>query len=340
MNSQKTPLVAVFLFLVGFSLAAQSIDDPHAEWKVYRGDSKANQYSTLAQIHAGNVHHLEKAWEYNTGDSSERSSMQVNSIMVNGRLYFSTFSLNAVALDAATGKEGWVFKSSEYNEGNRKLQGRTRGVVYYDDGGNGRIFHFVKNRVYALDAETGVPIKSFGEGGYIDLRKNLRIDYEKASIEVTSPGIVYKNFLIVGSRVPEGYESTPGDIRAYDTVTGEFKWIFHTIPEKGEFGYDTWEWVEGETYGGANPWGGFSLDEERGWVYCATGSPSFDFYGGNRIGMNLFGNCVLALDAETGERKWHYQTVHHDLWDYDNPSAPILATVSDKREKKKTSLYN
>lgn len=334
MKSPNIPLVAAFFLLFGLTLIGQSVNDPNSEWKVYRGDSKANQYSTLAQIHAANVHNLEKAWEYNTGDSSKRSSMQVNSIMVDGLLYFSTYSLNAVALDAGTGKEVWVFKSSEYNEENRKLQGRTRGVVYFDDSESGRIFHFVKNRVYALDAKTGIPIKSFGESGYIDLRKNLRIDYKKASIEVTSPGIVYKNFLIVGSRVPEGYESTPGDVRAYDTLTGEFKWIFHTIPEKGEFGYDTWEWVEGETYGGANPWGGFSLDEERGWVYCATGSPSFDFYGGNRIGMNLFGNCVLALDAETGERKWHYQTVHHDLWDYDNPSAPVLATVSDKGKKR------
>ncbi|MDA0349174.1 MAG: DUF1080 domain-containing protein [Verrucomicrobia bacterium] len=322
--------------LVSFVLAIGSLSHAleDSEWRVYRGDSKANQYSNLAQIHAANVHHIEKAWEYHTGDATDRSSIQVNSIMVDGLLYFSTFSLNAVALDAATGEEVWVFKSAKYNEENRDLKGRTRGVVYWESGNDKRIFHFVKNRVYALDAETGLPINSFGEGGFIDLRKHLRVDYIKASIEVTSPGIVYKNNLIVGSRVPEGYESTPGDIRAFDTVTGEFKWIFHTLPEKGEFGYDTWEWKEGVAYGGANPWGGFSLDEERGWVFCATGSPSFDFYGGNRIGINLFGNCVLALDAETGERQWHYQTVHHDLWDYDNPSAPVLATVTDKGEKK------
>lgn len=322
------------MVLASVGLSQPDLPDPHAEWKVYRGDSKANQYSTLAQIHAGNVSHLEKAWEYRTGDSSERSSMQVNSIMVDGLLYLSTYSLNAVALDAVTGEEAWVFKSAEYNEGNKELKGRTRGVVYWENNTTKRIFHFVKNRVYALDAKTGVPDESFGEGGYIDLRKHLRVAPEDASIEVTSPGIIYKDTLIVGSRVPEGYDSTPGDIRAYDAATGEFKWIFHTIPEEGELGYDTWEWVEGETYGGANPWGGFSLDEERGWVFCATGSPSFDFYGGLRKGMNLFGNCVLALDAETGERKWHYQTVHHDLWDYDNPSAPILVTLSDEGKKR------
>lgn len=251
--------LAFLALLIAFCslITSQSEANSGAEWPVYRGDSAANQYSSLAQIHAGNVHHLEKVWEYNTGDATDRSSMQVNSIMVGGTLYFSTFSLNAVALDAATGKEKWFFKSAKYNEGNRDLKGRTRGVVYWEDGSDKRIFHFVKNRVYALNAETGIPIKSFGEGGFIDLRKNLRVDYTKASIEVTSPGIVYKNNLIVGSRVPEGYESTPGDIRAFDTVTGEFKWIFHTIPMEGEFGYDTWEWVDGVAYGGANPWGGF-----------------------------------------------------------------------------------
>src|SRR5690606_21748281 len=143
-------------------------------------------------------------------------------------------------------------------------------------------------------------------GGFIDLRKNLDMDTESVAIEVTSPGIVYKDLLIVGSRVPEGYNSTPGHIRAYNTVTGKFVWIFHPLPLEGQFGFDTWDWIDGEIYGGANPWGGFSLDEQRGWVFFATGSPANDFYGGFRKGMNLFGNCVLALDAATGERKWHY----------------------------------
>ena len=326
--------VVVFWCFVLCTSFAEAGDTPHGEWRVYRGDSKANQYSPLAKINASNVHHLEKVWEYRTGDATKRSSMQVNPLMIDGVLYFSTFALNAVALDAATGKELWVFDSSKFNEGQRRLQGRTRGVTYWERGEDKRIFHFVKNRVYALDAKTGASIESFGEGGFIDLRKHLRVDYQNASVEVTSPGIIYKNNLIIGSRVPEGYQSTPGDIRAFDAVTGKFKWIFHTIPKKGEYGYDTWEWKEGVEYGGANPWGGFSLDEKRGWVFAATGSPSFDFYGSNRLGDNLFGNSVLALDAETGERKWHYQTIHHDLWDYDNPSAPILATVTDKKTKR------
>ncbi len=303
--------------------------DNYVDWAIYKGDKKGNQYAELGQIHAANVHNLELAWQYRTGDASDNSSMQVNPIVADGLLYFSTPTLRAVALDAATGKEVWTFESSRHNEGQKLFRGRTRGVTYWssDDGSDQRIFLFVKDRVYALHAKTGKLIQDFGDDGHIDLRQNIGMDPEKVSIEVTSPGIVFENLLIVGSRVPEGYNSTPGDIKAYDVVTGEFQWIFHTIPREGEFGYDTWEFVEGETYGGANPWGGFTVDEQRGWVFFATGSPAYDFYGGYRKGQNLFGNCVIALNAATGERIWHYQTVHHDIWDYDNSSAPVLVTI-------------
>lgn len=310
--------------------------DNYTDWAIYRGDKKANQYSEMAQINATNVHELEPAWEYHTGDPNG-PSMYSNPIIVEGLMYFTTPKLNAVALNAATGEEVWVFDPAKYSEDGKDFRGRSRGVTYWEDanGENGRIFNFVKDRVYAIDAKSGELIESFGENGFIDLRQNLPVDPEKASIEVTSPGIVYRDFLIVGSRVPEGDNGTPGDVRAYDTRTGKFKWIFHTIPLEGEFGYDTWEFVNGVTYGGANPWGGFSLDEERGWVFFATGSPSPDFiYGGDRKGMGLFGNCVLALDATTGERQWHYQTIHHDIFDYDNPPAPILTTIkSDGKTK-------
>ncbi|WPP50760.1 family 16 glycoside hydrolase [Catalinimonas niigatensis] len=302
--------------------------DNYTDWAIYRGDKKSNQYAELAQIHAANVHLLEPAWEYHTGDPNG-PSMYSNPIIVEGLIYFTTPKLNAIALDATTGKEVWVFESAQYHEDQKVFRGRSRGVTYWEGEEGKRIFHFVNNRVYALDAKTGTLIKSFGENGFIDLRKDLSVDVAKASIEVTTPGIIYKNFLIVTSRVPEEYNSTPGHVRAFDAVTGEFKWIFHTIPQEGEFGYDTWEWVEGETYGGANPWGGFSVDEERGWVFFATGSPANDFYGGFRKGTNLFGNSVVALDATTGKRIWHYQTVHHDIWDYDNPPAPILVTLNN-----------
>jgi quinoprotein glucose dehydrogenase len=307
--------------------------DNLTDWAIYRGDKKSSQYAELAQIHAANVHRLKPVWEYRTGDPNP-PAMYSNCIMIEGLLYFTTPKLDAVAIDAATGEEVWKFESAKHNEGGKLFRGRNRGVTYWEGQEGQRIFHFVNNRVYALDAKTGTLIPSFGENGFIDLRKHLGVDASTASIEVTTPGIVYKNFLIVTSRVPEEYNSTPGHVRAFDTVTGEFKWIFHTIPQKGEFGYDTWEWVEGEVYGGANPWGGFSVDEERGWVFFATGSPANDYYGGFRKGTNLFGNTVLALDATTGERKWHYQTVHHDIWDFDNPPAPILVTIrsGDKKQ--------
>ena len=308
--------------------------DNYTEWGINRGDKKGNQYAELAQIHAANVHKLQPVWEYHAGDASDRSNMHSNPIIIDGLMYFTTSTLRAVAIDAGSGEEVWVFKAEEHHPQKTVFRGRSRGIVYWESGDDKRIFHSVKDRLYALNAKTGELIRSFGEDGHLDLRRNLGMDSEKASIEVTNPGIVYRNFLIVVSRVPEGYDSTPGHIRAYDTVTGEFKWIFHTIPQEGEFGYDTWEFVEGERYGGANSWGGLTVDEERGWVFAATGSPTFDFYGGYRKGANLFGNCVLALDATTGERIWHYQTVHHDLWDYDNPPAPILVTIQNGDQNK------
>lgn len=306
--------------------------DNYTDWGVYRGDKKGNQYSRLEQISTGNVEELERAWTYHHEDPVG-PSMYSNPIVVDGLLYFTTPEVDAVALDAATGEEVWYFDSSEHT--GEDFRGRNRGVTYWEeaDGTNGRIFNFVRDRVYAIDAKTGEQIDSFGAEGYIDLRENLPVEPEAASIEVTTPGIVYEDYLIVGSRVPEGNSSTPGDVRAYDAETGEFEWIFHTVPRAGEFGYDTWQWEEGETYGGANPWGGFTVDEERGWVFFATGAAAGDFiYGGTRKGRNLFSSTVLALDATTGERIWHYQTVRHDIWDYDNPPAPVLTTVDHEGE--------
>lgn len=306
----------------------RSVADPpgNRDWPVYRGDPKGNQYVPLAQIHAQNVHRLQPVWEYRTHDANERSTMHANPIVVNGVMYITTPALKAVALDAATGKEIWVFDPAKYNNGT-VVRLRNRGVTYWKGVGGERIFHFVRDRVYAIDAKSGALIASFGRNGFIDLRQNLGVDPAGAVIEMTSPGAVFKNLLIVASRVNESYDASPGHIRAYDTVSGEMKWIFHTIPREGEHGYDTWNWVKGENYGGANAWGGVTIDEQRGWVFAATGSATEDFYGGFRKGSNLFANSVLALDATTGERKWHYQTVRHDIWDYDNPPAPILVTL-------------
>jgi quinoprotein glucose dehydrogenase len=296
------------------------------DWPVYRGDPKGNQYSPLAQIHAANVHTLQPAWEYHAGDANERSTMHANPIVVNGVMYVTTPSLKAVALNAATGREIWVFDPARYNNGNI-VRLRNRGVTYWKGAEGERIFHFVRDRVYAVDAKSGALITSFGHGGFLDLRQDLGVDPATAVIEMTSPGAIFRNLLIIASRVNESYDASPGHIRAYDTVSGELKWIFHTIPQAGEFGHDTWKWVTGENYGGANAWGGVTIDEQRGWVFAATGSATEDFYGGFRKGDNLFANTVLALDATTGKRKWHYQTVRHDIWDYDNPPAPILVTI-------------
>ena len=296
------------------------------DWPVYRGDPKGNQYVAMAQIHAANVHKLQPAWEYHTRDANQRSTMHANPIVVNGVMYITTPALKAVALDAVTGREIWVFDPAKYNNG-EIVRLRNRGVTYWKGTAGERIFHFVRDRVYAVDAKSGTLITSFGKGGFIDLRQNLGVDPRTAVIEMTSPGAVFRNLLIIASRVNETYDSAPGHIRAYDTITGEMKWIFHTIPVEGEVGHDTWKWVKGETYGGANAWGGVTIDEQRGWVFAATGSATDDFYGGLRKGTNLFANSVIALDATTGERKWHYQTVRHDIWDYDNPPAPILVTI-------------
>ena len=313
--SRKRVLRSVAATLVAFGATLLARQDgtvipsggaTSVDWPVYRGDAKGNQYSPLAQIHAANVHRLERAWEYRTGDANQRSTMHANPVVVGGVMYITTPSLKAVALDAATGKELWVFDPAKYNNGN-VVRLRNRGVAYWKGTAGERIFHFVRDRVYAVDAKTGTLITTFGTDGFIDLRQNLGVDPSSAVIEMTSPGAVFKNMLIIASRVNESYDASPGHIRGYDTVTGAMKWIFHTIPKEGEFGHDTWKWVKGENYGGANAWGGVTIDEQRGWVFAATGSATDDFYGGFRKGTNLFANSVIALDAATGERKWEFR---------------------------------
>lgn len=296
------------------------------DWPVYLGDQTRGQYSPLAQINATNVHRLQPAWEYRAGDAAERSTMYSNPLIVDGVLYAVTPSLNAVALDAATGKRIWIFDPSVHN-GGTVIRQRNRGVTYWKGAEGERVFHFVRDRAYAIDARSGELIRSFGSGGYIDLRENLGVDPRAAALQMTTPGAVYKKLLILGCRVNESYGSSPGPIRAFNAVTGELEWAFHTIPRRGELGHDTWSWPEGETFGGGNAWSGVTIDEERGWVFVGTGAVTDDFYGAFRKGRNLFANSVVALDAATGERKWHYQVVRHDIWDYDLPAAPILVTL-------------
>ena len=304
------------------ALAGESAPWDYQDWNVYRGDYGSHAYSALDQINRSNVEELEVAWTYHTGDKREEppSTIENNPIVVDGVMYVTSPQLKVVALDAATGQEIWTFAT----EGS----GPNRGVVYWEGGDDKRILVSAGPNLYALDAETGRPITGFGNAGIVDLRQGLGQDTEGLAVKATSPGIIYEDLLILGSSVGEGPgPSAPGHIRAYDVRTGEQAWIFHTIPQPGEFGHDTWEGNSWNTAGGVNAWAGLSLDPARGLVFAPVGSPAFDYYGGDRAGKNLFGNTVLALNAATGQRVWHFQMVHHDLWDYDPPAPPNLVTV-------------
>lgn len=306
------------------------------EWPVYLGDKGSSHYSSLRGIDTNNVSALEVAWVYHTGDldTNRNSQIQCNPIIVNGVLYGTSPQLKLFALDAATGKEKWVFDPFENSETEVQIN-VNRGVTYWSAGEGGRIFYSAGAFLYCVSAETGRLMTSFGNNGRIDLRDGLGRDASRLYVTATSPGMVYRDLLIMGSRVAETNLAAPGDIRAYNVHTGNIEWVFHTIPRPGELGNDTWEDDEAWKHtGGANNWAGMSLDEERGMVYIPTGSATFDFYGGNRKGENLFSNCVLALDAATGKLVWYYQTIHHDLWDRDLPAPPNLVTI--KREGKES----
>jgi quinoprotein glucose dehydrogenase len=288
------------------------------DWPAYGGGPENTHYSTLSQINRSNVKQLREAWTYDTGESG---GLETSPLIVDGVLYGITPSQKIFAVDAATGKQRWIFDSG--------IAGTqpNRGLAYWSGGAERRILVGVMNYVYALDAATGRPIASFGDGGRIDLREGLGRDPATVWTPLTSPGIVFEDLLIVGGRDPETLPAAPGDIRAYDVRTGQMRWAFHTIPHPGEFGYETWPADAWKYSGAANNWAGMSLDAKRGIVYVPTGSAAMDFYGANRVGDDLFANCLLALDARTGKRLWHFQGVRHDLWDRDFPAPPVLVTV-------------
>ena len=311
---------AFLCFLLTSSAAAIAAQD--VDWPVYNGGADGDHYSKLTQIDRTNVSKLEVAWTYDTG---EKGGIQTNPLIVGRTLYAYTPTQKVIALDAATGRLKWKFDSGI--SGSQPV----RGVSYWTDGKEGRIFAGIMNFLYCLDAETGKPIESFGEGGRIDLRKGLERtsedQYEKQSVALTTPGMVYKDLIIVGGREPETHPAPPGYLRAYDVRTGKQRWVFHTIPLPGEPRNETWPKDAWKNAGAANNWAGMTLDAERGIVYVPTGSAVMDFYGGDRVGDDLYANCLLALEANTGKLLWHYQGVHHDLWDRDFPSPPALFTV-------------
>jgi quinoprotein glucose dehydrogenase len=313
--------IAVATLLLAGAAQRSSQPASYRGWSSYGGGPEQLRYSSLTQINRRNVAKLEVAWTHDTGESGD---LQTQPIVAGDIVYAYSPNQRVVALDAATGNVVWTFDA--------KLQGGrgpNRGAMYW--GGDGstpaRIFAGIAEYLYALDAKTGTPIADFGTGGRLDLRQDLGREEKGQSVRLTSPGAIYKDLLIIGGRVNEGLPGSPGHIRAYDVRTGKLRWIFHTIPRPGEAGYETWSKDSWQYNGGANSWPGMALDEQRGIVYAPTGSASSDFYGANRIGDNLYANSLLALDAATGKRLWHFQFVRHDILDRDLPSPPNLVTV-------------
>jgi len=278
----------------------------------------------LDQINTDNVDQLEIAWEYHTRDTSSQN--QCNPIIVDGVLYATTASVEVFALDAATGKEKWRYRNAR----DTQWFSKSRGVVYWEDGGDKRILFTAGHFLYALDAVKGELIKSFGDSGFVDLKTGLGKNVEDKFVAAPTPGTVYKDFIIMPLHLSESAGAAAGFIQAFNIRTGKLEWVFKTIPGPGEFGYETWENgnYADEQIGGANAWAGMSVDRKRGMVFVPTGSAAFDFFGGNRKGNNLFANCLLALDANTGKRIWHFQFTHHDVWDRDLPAPPNLITIN------------
>jgi quinoprotein glucose dehydrogenase len=335
---QSKLLVLFILISMVFNSCSDSGENDYSAWTSYGGTKDANRYSSIDQINLDNVANLKEAWIFNTGDkdTANRSEMQCNPIVIEGTLYLTSSKMKLFALDPATGKQKWVFDPNT-NSAEEIGFGINRGLMYWEDekGNDKRIFYGAASRLYAVNATDGSPVKEFGMNGSIELKEGLDIpESQDGSLILKTPGVIFNDLVIIGMSLSEDADALPGHVRAFDVKTGKRKWIFHTIPQPGEFGYDSWEDRDAwKNIGGANNWTGMSLDEERGVVYVPTGTASPDFYGGTRKGSNLFANSIIALDASTGKYIWHYQVVHHDLWDRDLPAAPNLITINHKGKK-------
>ena len=305
---------------LGKSPRAQAKSFDFVGWDSYLGGGDSSQYSSLDQIDRSNVANLAVAWTYPAGAGQPP---HFNPLVVNGVMYLVAQRNALVALDAATGKELW----RQPNPG--RVSGRGMNYWQSEDGRDRRLLFMNDGMLRAVSADTGEPIASFGDGGRVDLRVGLEGDISKMRpLQTDNPGRIYKNLIIMS--LPAGaydYAAPPADIHAYDVRTGKLVWVFHVVPKKGEFGSDTWPDKDREKFGGVHNWSESTVDTKLGIVYIPTGTARFDFYGGNRPGDNLFANSILALDARTGKRIWHFQAIHHDLWDYDFASAPKLLTI-------------
>ncbi len=329
MNGPIKPYLSFFfsiaVILIISAGCKNDSENTHTTWTDYGGGPDQSKYVALDEINKANVSELQVAWKYSTDDDRV---YQWNPIVVDSIMYVLAKNNSLVALNAATGKEIWIHANL------RGIAGR--GINYWEskDRKDRRLLFQMNNYLQAIDALTGKSILSFGTNGLVDLKEGLGENSKTiARAQSGTPGKIFENLLLLGSAPGEGYVSTPGHCRAFDVVTGKLAWIFHTIPQPGEFGYDTWPKDAYKYIGGVNTWGEISVDEKRGIAYFPLGSPTYDYYGGDRIGSNLYGNSLLALDARSGKRVWHYQTVHHDLWDYDLSAAPQLITVNHKGKK-------
>lgn len=308
---------------------SQALANPdYRQWQSYGGDSSNSHYSALAQINRDNVDKLQQVWSYASAEGQSipvASELQVNPIIINSVLYGRSPNYNVFAVHADTGKPLWTYEPAKQHVGLSYM----RGLTYWQNstGKQRRILVSTSHYLTALDADSGKTINDFGVNGTIDLREGLGRDIDKIAVYAPTPGVIFEDLIIMGSAVNETRGAAPGDIRAYNIISGELVWTFHTIPHPNEYGYDTWPEDYWQIGGGANAWAGMSVDLQRGVVYAPTGSATPDFDGSSRHGSNLFANTILALDARTGERQWHYQTVHHDLWDRDLSSAPTLTTI-------------
>lgn len=347
MRKVLAAFAAVFCF--GFLSSGAPPDSSSAkEWRFYGGDPGGTRFSSLDQINRCNVTRLQPAWTYRTGElelglgdlqARQKPAFECTPLVVDGVLYLTTPSSRVIALDATTGKEIWKFDPQAGRPKRRFLQ--HRGVSYWEgppvDGNQTEkriLYGTLDARLYSLDAATGQPCAEFGEGGYIDLRKGAADKWPDGMYTVTSPPAIFKNLVITGARVPEGPGHGPsGVVRAFDIRSGKMVWKFYAVPQAGEVGNETWEGESWKDRTGGNVWSVISVDAERGMVFLPIGAAGYDFYGGDRKGQNLFANSIVALNAETGKLLWYFQTVHHDVWDYDLAAQPVLVTVRrDGRE--------